>query len=107
MNLPVQELAGLLVVFAVAVVQDGRLTDSHADDRAVLVGARCPEPVPRLGWSEQNRRDVVDLVGGFSAGTFLGRPTATAPTLPSVQDQGEEEDEEEESNQATLRKGQT
>lgn len=63
---------------------------------------RCPEPISRLRWSEENRRDVVDLVGGLSAGTLLGRSTATAPTLPSIQHQSEEQDEQEESDQATL-----
>lgn len=105
LNLAIQELAGLLVVVAVAVVQDGSLSDGHADDRAVLVSAGCPEPVPGLGWSEQDRRDVVDLVRGLSAGALLGSSAATAPTLASVKDQGEEEDEEQKSDQATLRKG--
>lgn len=105
LNFPVHELYGLLVVFTVAVVQDGRLSNGHADHRAVLVGTRRPEPVPGLRWSEQNWRDVVNLVCGLSAGAFLGCPTAPAPTLTSIEDQSEEQDEEEESDQATLRKG--
>lgn len=98
LNLPIQELDRLLVIFTVAVIQDGRLPDGHPDNRAMLVGTRCPEPVPGLRWSEQNRWNVVDLVGGLSAGAFLRRPATTAPALTSVEDQSEEEDEEEESD---------
>lgn len=94
LDLPIQQLAGLLIIIAVTVIQDGRLTDGHANDRAVLVGASCPEPVPGLGWSEQNRGNVVDLVGGLSAGALLGRSASTAPALTSVHDQNEKEDKE-------------
>lgn len=54
LDLPVQKLDGLLVVFAITVVQDGRLPDGHSDDRTVLVGTWRPEPIPGLRWSKQN-----------------------------------------------------
>lgn len=55
-------MSRLLVLFTVAVVEDGRLTDRHTDDGAVLEGSRPTEAVPALWRAQKNRGDVVNLM---------------------------------------------
>lgn len=102
MNLPVQQLSRLLVLLAVAVVQDGRLADGHADDRGVLEGSGATETVTTLRGSQQNGGDVVDLMSGLGAGALLRSAATPTPALTGVQDQREEKDEEKKSDQTTL-----
>lgn len=92
-----------VVVIAVVVIENGRLADGHPDDgAAVLVGAAgAPVAVAALR-SQQDRRDVVNLVGGLGAGALLRDTAPLAPPVAGVQDKGEEEDEEEERDEASL-----
>lgn len=101
----VERMAALLVLIAVVVVEDGGLTDGHADDgAAVLVGvAGAPVTVATL-WPQQHRRDIVDLVGGLGAGALLGYAPTLAPSVAGVQHKGEEEDQEQEGDEASLDK---
>lgn len=41
--------------------------------------------------TEQYGGDVMDLMGGFCAGTFLWYPPTLAPSVTRIQDKGEEE----------------
>lgn len=41
--------------------------------------------------AQKDGGDVVDLMGGFCAGTFLRDPATLTPSMTGVQDKGEEE----------------
>lgn len=83
----VQRAYPRVVLVAIVIVEDGRLSDGHADDgAAVLVrAARASVAVAALG-AQQYRRDVVNLVGGLRAGALLGDPATLAPSVAGVQD---------------------
>lgn len=104
-DLPVTELGVQLVgcrvegvstrvlLITVVIIENRGLTDRHADDRASMLVcvSRAPVGVTTLG-SQQNRGDVVYLVGGLCACALL-RDTATlAPSMAGIQDESEEED---------------
>lgn len=57
----------------------------------MLVSAsRAPVAVTALG-SQQNRRNIVDLMGSLGAGALLGDAAALAPSVAGIEDEGEEE----------------
>lgn len=57
----------------------------------MLVGSSgTPVAVATLR-SQENGGDVMDLVGGLGAGTFLGYTATLAPSVTRIQDEGEEE----------------
>lgn len=91
----VERVSAWLVLVAVVVVQDGRLSDGHADDGAavlVVATARATVAVTALR-PQQHRGNVVDLVRGLGAGTLLRDAAALAPSVAGIEDEGEEEDE--------------
>lgn len=89
----VMRVSTWVFVIAVIIIEYGGLANRHADHRAaVLVGAsRAPVAVAALR-TEQNRGDVVDLVGGLGAGALLRDTPTLAPSVTGVQDKREEED---------------
>ncbi len=88
----VKRVSALVLLVAVVIIKNGGLADRHADDGAPMLVSvsRAPVAVTTLR-SEQNRGNVVDLMGGFRARTLLGDPAALAPSVAGIQDEGEEE----------------
>lgn len=99
----VERVPAVVILVAVVVVQDGGLADGHPDDGAsVLVPAPGAAVAVATLRPQQDRWDVVDLMGSFCAGTLLGDASALAPSVAGVEDKGEEEDQEEECDEASL-----
>lgn len=91
----VERVSTRLVLITVVVVQDGRLSDGHADDGAavlVVAASRAAVAVAALR-PQQHRGDVVDLVRGLGAGALLRDAAALAPSVAGIEDEGEEKDE--------------
>lgn len=89
----VMRVSTLVILIAVVIIQDGRLSNGHADDGASMLV--CPSgasvAVAALG-PQQHRGNVVDLMSGLSAGALLRDSAPLAPPVARVQDEGEEED---------------
>lgn len=81
-----------VVLVAVVIIKNGGLADGHTNDGASMLvcASRAPVAVTALG-SEQNRGNVVDLVGGLRARALLGDAATLAPSVAGIQDEGEEE----------------
>lgn len=81
-----------VLLITVVIIENGGLADGHTDDRAPMLvcASRAPVAVTALG-SQQNRRDIVDLMCGLGAGTLLGDTAPLAPSVAGIQDEGEEE----------------
>jgi len=88
----VERVSTCVLLVAVVIVENGGFPNGHADDRVPMLVCAPGAPVAVAAlWPEQNRRNVVDLVGGLGAGTLLGDASALAPSVAGVQDEGEEE----------------
>lgn len=99
----VERVPAVVVLVEVIVVQDGSLADGHPNDRgAMLVRAAGAAVAIAALRPQQDGGDVVDLVGGLRAGALLRNTATLAPSVASVQDEGEEEDQEKERDQASL-----
>lgn len=99
----VERVPAVLLLVAVVIVQNGGLADGHPDDGgAVLVRAAGAAVAVAALRPQQDRGDVVDLVGGLRAGALLGDAAALTPSVAGVQDEGEEKDQEEECDEASL-----
>lgn len=81
-----------LVLIAVVVVQDGRLSNGHANDgAAVLVVATAGAAVAVATLRpQQHGGNVVDLVRGLCARALLRDASALAPPVAGIEDKGEE-----------------
>lgn len=81
-----------VLLITVVVIKNRGLADRHTNNRASMLvcASRAPVAVTTLG-SEQNRGNVVDLMGGLGAGALLGDTAALAPSVAGIQDKGEEE----------------
>lgn len=99
----VERVPAVVVLVAVVVVQNGGLADGHPDDGAAVL-VRAPGAAVAVAGlrPQQDRGDVVDLVGGLCAGALLGDAAALAPSVAGVQHEGEEKDQEEECDEASL-----
>lgn len=74
-----------VLLVTVVIIKNGGLTYGHSNDRASMLVcvSRAPVAVTALG-SKQNRRNVVDLMGGLGTGTLLGDTTALAPSVACI-----------------------
>ena len=92
-----------IILIAVIVVEDGCLTNGHANDGAtLLVGVSGATVTVSALWPEQDRGDVVDLMCSLSARTLLWNTATFAPPMTSVKNQSEEQNEKEKGNEASL-----
>lgn len=85
-------MSNWVLLITVVIIKNGGLADGHTNNRASMLvcASRSPVAVTTLG-SKQNRGNVVDLMGGLSAGTLLGDTATLAPSVAGIQDEGEEE----------------
>jgi len=114
-DLPVAELVVELVgcgvtrvpasifLVTVVIIENWGLSNWHSDDRAAMLMSASGAPVAVTALlTEQNGRNVVDLMGGLSTGTLLRDPATFAPSMTGIQDKREEENQEQEGNEASL-----
>lgn len=92
-----------ILLVTVVIIKNRGFADGHTNDRASMLvrASRAPVAVTALG-SEQNRGNVVDLMGGFCACALLWDTATLAPSVAGIQDEGKEENQEKECNEASL-----
>lgn len=88
----VKRVSNSILVIAIVIIKNGSLANRHSDDRAAMLVSAPGAPVTVTALrTQQDGGDVVDLMGGFCAGTFLWNPATLTPSMTGIQDQGEEE----------------